>query len=250
MGRIKYPVVAKRRVALLGWDGILCNGSTIFEWTTYLHQRGMMSNDGMGRVAKAHNDFRKGRIDHLTMVDRATAGYAHGLVGRWESDIGRFARGFAESQEKAITWIAPELVGAIHDAGLTPVVITGSPSVAVTRLAKLLGIDQVHGLKPFALMGAFTGMLPHNTALPETKQQIVETLGRRIVLGVGSSVGDDPLLAAARIRLFVGEGPAPSLDGVIRVPQTPSEQARRVLANAIAGITRAGANQGAALNSG
>jgi len=236
---IELPVAAKQRVALLDWDGTLHSGVVIVAWTKYLNEFGLMSDESAETVAKAYADLDEGRTDYLSMVDRVTAGYAHGLVGRGVREVSALAEGFADSQRDQFTWFAPELISELRAADVETVVITGSPTVAVRPLASLLGIDRVIGLKPFAFSGMLTSMLPQNTARPEVKRHIVEAFDGEVVLAAGNSVSDEPLLAAALVRLFVGDGQPPSLPEITRIPQTESAQARKVLATAIANAKNA-----------
>lgn len=235
--------MAKRRGALLDWDGTLCSGATILAWTKYLHNVGVMREEGVKSVAAAFQDLDRGKIDYLGLVDRATMGYARGLVGRRVEEIAPHAAGFAESYRDQIMWFAPELIAGIREANVEPIVITGSPAIAVNALAGPLGIDNVVGLRPFVSRGHLTSMLPQNTARPEIKQQIVESFEGDILLGAGDTVIDKPLLAAAQIRIFVGDGPAPELDGIIRIPRTPSAHARREIARAIVAVTELAGEQ-------
>jgi phosphoserine phosphatase len=235
--------VAKRRGALLDWDGTLCSGATILAWTKHLHNVGVMREEGMKSVASAFQDFDRGKIDYLGLVDRATMGYARGLVGRRVEDIAPHAAGFAESYRDQIMWFAPELIAGILKANIEPIVITGSPAIAVNALAAPLGIENVIGLRPFVSRGHLTSLLPQNTARPEIKQQIVESFDGDILLGAGDSVSDKPLLAAAQVRIFVGDGPAPELDGIIRIPTIPSPHARKDLARVIAAVTELAGEQ-------
>ena len=219
------------------WDGSLCNGSTILAWTRYLNKVGVMHNDGMTTVAGAREDLAKGRIGHSDMVNRATIGYTQGLVGRRVDEVAPHAAGFAESHRDQIMWFAPELIGRIRAANVEPIVITGSPAIAVNALANPLGIDRVIGVRPFVSGGHLTSILPDSTAHPEIKQDLVDEFDGAIVLGVASSVSDEALLAAARVRIFVGHGAAPQLEGIVRIPTTPSAQGRRALEGAIAAAT-------------
>jgi phosphoserine phosphatase len=197
-----------------------------------------MSDKGMKDVASAYEDFDAGRTDYLSMVDRVTTGYAHGLVGRHVKEVSDLAKEFADSHRDQIMWFTPGLIGALRRADIETVVITGSPVIAVRPLTEPLGIDRVIGLRPYAVGGKLSSFLPQNTARPEVKRQIVESFGSDVVLAAGDSVSDHPLLAAARVRLFVGDGPTPALGGIVRIPRLASPQARETLANAVAEATR------------
>jgi phosphoserine phosphatase len=199
-----------------------------------------MHSDGMRAVAGAREDLDKGKIDHSGMVNRATIGYAQGLVGRRVDEVAPHAAGFAESHRDQIMWFAPELIGRIRAANVEPIVITGSPAIAVNALAKPLGIDRVIGVRPFVSGGQLTSILPDSTAHPEIKQELVDEFDGAVVLGVVNSITDETLLAAARVRIFVGHGAAPQLEGIVRIPTTPSPQAERALAGAIAAVTEFG----------
>jgi HAD superfamily phosphoserine phosphatase-like hydrolase len=226
------------RVALLDWDGTLCGGATIFAWTKYLHALGLMNDGGMQTAAKAYDDLDGGHIDYLQMVDLVTSGYARGLAGRRVAEVSELASEFAESYRDQIMWFTPELIGALRDASIETIVITGSPKIAVEPIAARLGIDRVLGLEASVSEGTLTGTLLQNTARPEVKQRIVESFAdREVLLAAGDSVSDTPLLEAAQVRLFVGDGATPPLDRIVRIPRTPSPEARRTLADALAAAT-------------
>jgi phosphoserine phosphatase len=198
-----------------------------------------MSDEGMHAVAKAYDDLDAGRIDYLAMVDRVTKNYSQGLTGRRVAEVSDFAKEFAKSYRDHIMWFASELIDALGAANIETVVITGSPAIAVEPLAQFLGIDRVIGLMPDVRDGTLAGTLLQNTARPEVKQEIVESFaGSDVVLAAGDSIGDTPLLAAARVRLFVGDGPAPSMDRIVRIPRTRSAEAQHVLAAAVSEATR------------
>jgi Cd2+/Zn2+-exporting ATPase len=84
---------------------------------------------------------------------------------------------------------AAEAIKAMHAMGLKTVMLSGDKQSVVSRVAKLLGIDQ-----------AFGGLLPENKVekVEELKQQ------GRIIAFVGDGVNDAPVVALAHAGIAMG----------------------------------------------
>ena len=85
---------------------------------------------------------------------------------------------------------AAEAVSAMHRGGIRPVLVTGDNRRAAERVAKELGIDEVHA-----------------AVLPDRKAEIVRTLQRdgRLAM-VGDGVNDAPSLMQADVGVAMGAG--------------------------------------------
>ncbi len=86
---------------------------------------------------------------------------------------------------------AKQAVGAMRDAGLIPVLVTGDNEVAARRVASQLGIEEAHG-----------------GVLPEEKAEIVRRLQQRghKVAMVGDGINDAPALMQANVGIAMGGG--------------------------------------------
>lgn len=152
---------------------------------------------GHGVVARIHDEdvfvgkpaFLSERginLDALSerIRDLETQGQTVIAVGRGESFLGAIGLGDDLRPEAALA------VAAMREAGLTPVLVTGDNEGAARRVARDLGIEEVHA-----------------GVLPQRKAEIVRSLQRGAkVAMVGDGINDAPALMQADVGIAMGAG--------------------------------------------
>lgn len=141
----------------------------------------------------------------LAVADRDIDSEAHGLTPRaTDSEAAGLTPRATDSEAaggwRVLAWYAfddhvregaQEAIRAIHAMGLHTALLSGDAQVLVKRLAKSLGIDEVHA-----------------QMLPEQKAQVLGQLRKRLgaVAMLGDGINDGPALAAADVGIAMGSG--------------------------------------------
>jgi phosphoserine phosphatase len=138
-------------------------------------------------------------------------------------------------QHHVYGWTAPVL-RSLTDDGVRPVVVSGAPHEILVEHVRRLGLPdvEVHGLTLAAGPdGRFTGDLAANLGTDTGKRELLQQLEGPIVLGVGDSISDLPLLRAARRQLVVGRHAHSLLDmlgdSAAAVPDPGSATAQQMI---------------------
>jgi phosphoserine phosphatase len=90
---------------------------------------------------------------------------------------------------------------------LRGVIISGGPSAVLTPYGELVGITDVRALEVEVRAGCFTGILIDNPAKFDRKESIISQINKTevIVLAVGDSESDQPMLTQASYRVTFGD---------------------------------------------
>ena len=199
-----------RRVAVLDWDNSLHLGFTMGPWMHAL-ARDAAETAVADRFDRALADYEAGRMAYDAFALLAEELYTGLMDGRLVADV--------EAVAERLVPVDPlrpgtsELLAALHATGIDPVLISGAP-IEVLRAhaaAHAIASDDVTGWTLERDGDRYVGRLAGgNTARGGSKAQIVAALvsqGAEIVLGVGDSPADAPLVDAARIGAWIDAVP-------------------------------------------
>jgi len=205
-----------RHIAVLDWDGSLHGRDTMPAFLAFLEARGRVAPNALQEfhaLDQAHGD---GRISRFEMTIGHTQLFADALAGLHRSELEAHADAFLAAGDDAHVFsFTRSFLRTLRLLKIEPVLISGAPEVVLRRHAELLGIAdaRVHALTlRYDEAGFVTNELPVPTADAETKHQIVRTYERRgakVLLGLGNSSSDLPLLVAAEVPVYVGDALPP-----------------------------------------
>jgi len=213
------PLGAWPRIALLDWDNTLHDGWTLIRWCEFLGQEGLILNGAevAAKLTELLADYPNG-LSYDELAAQTAELYAHAIRPASPSEIREAARRFvADSRRfRPHRWVDPFLRG-LRDYGIAPIIVSGAPAEvlaawAATRkdvVAACFGLEAPNATSA-ALSNEFLAAITPglvNPATAEGKQQLVDQLvrtRRRIVLGVGDSVSDIPLMGTADAAIYIG----------------------------------------------
>lgn len=206
---------APGRVALLDWDNSLHDGFTMGPWLHALARDAVEAAAAL-RFDAALADFQAGRLAYDAFVVLAEQLYTGMVAGRPVVEVEATADRLVPHDP-----LRPgtrELVAALLDRGIRPVLISGAPIEVLRAHAAALGFapDDVTGWTLARDGERYAGRLLENTARGGAKARIVAGLvagGASVELGLGDTEADRPLVEAARIGAWID-------------PHAPDEQGR------------------------
>jgi phosphoserine phosphatase len=208
----------KEAAALLDWDGTLRNGYEIVDWTNFLDESGKFDHEIADRQRELVSNYLAGIITYSQAVFDVGVIYAEGLAGQKVEDTLVLATQFAKN-DKAIFDFTPALFGILLKNNIKIALISNTPQPLLDEYKKHFGLSEVYGLQVGERAGSWTNQVIMNPGLSQVKRKIVAELVNRynIILGMGDTHEDAPLLESARIRLFLKPENKPH----IRVPEVP-----------------------------
>lgn len=197
---------ASRRIAVLDWDNSLHLGFTMGPWMHAL-ARDAQESATADRFDRALADHEGGRLAYDAFALLAEELYTGLMDGRIAADVEATAARLVPIDP--LRPGTPELIAALLARDIHPVLISGAPIEVLRAHADALGIapGDVTGWTLERDGDRYLGRLAGgNTARGGSKAQIVARLvaaGAEVVLGVGDSDADRPLVDAARIGAWI-----------------------------------------------
>ena len=221
---------APARIALLDWDNSLHLGFTMGPWMHAL-ARDAAETLTADRFDGALADYEAGDLAYDAFALLAEELYTALMDGRPVADVEAVADRLVPVDP--LRPGTPELISALLASGIRPILVSGAPIEVLRAHAAALGIapSDVTGWTLDRDRDRYLGRLASgNTARGGSKGRIVaahQAAGAEILLGVGDSDADRPLVDAARIGAWIDPRPA---DEAHRVTWT----------DALAGVSGAG----------
>ncbi len=222
-------------VAVLDWDGTLRHGFTLVDWSEWLAlETGLISSGSLQRLRELFSAYASDEMSYESLALEGPRAYAIGLRGVAVRALELAATRFVE-QDSGLAPFATPFFSLLRDHALGTVLVSGAPAVLLRRYPITAGVDEVIGLELRTQGGRCTGRLGRNPAPRRAKRAIVRRLERdsQLVLGVGDSPADAPILERAQIAVAIHlEGDRPHHPPVNRVgrSQLLSVTERNVLA--------------------
>ena len=198
-------------LALFDWDNTLHAGWTLEGWVDYLVAHGIVTREREAVWIERKRRYARGEIDHNQLAVEANGDYARGMTGWSLQQAAPLVQQFVAEIDHlhVYPWVAP-LLHWLAGRGLRAVVISGAPQEILAEHVRHLGVHgvDIHGLTlTVDSNGRFAGGLAANDGTDGSKRALLRHLSATagpVVLGVGDSVSDLPLLEAARRQLVVG----------------------------------------------
>jgi phosphoserine phosphatase len=194
------------RIALLDWDNSLHAGFTMSPWLHAL-ARDEREVDVARRFDAALAAYEAGTMAYDAFAGLAETLYTGLADGRSVAEVRAIADRFV--RDDPLRPGTPQLVDALLAAGIRPVLISGAPIEVLSAHAAALGFAprDVTGWQLEQRGDVYVGRLASgNTAQGGAKAALVDRLvaaGDQVVLGVGDSPADRPLVDAARIGAWI-----------------------------------------------
>ena len=199
---------ASARVALLDWDGSLHRGLTLRGWTHHLSERGLLPKDIAAAIEERFVAYDREELPYRRLATETPELYARGLEGVRQAELQASARAyFAERDGRAVFPFARTLLESLVERGIETLVISGSPVETLSLHGERLPIRRHWGITVAVRDGRYTGQLELNPAEQSAKERIISTAvqGARVVLAVGDSEADLPMLELAEARIVVDD---------------------------------------------
>lgn len=208
----------KQAAAVLDWDGTLRRGYEIVDWTNFLDESGRFDHQTADRQRDLVSNYLAGAITYTQAVFDVAVIYAEGITGRKVQDTLTLAARFAKSDD-AIFDFTPALFDLLIRNDVKIVLISNTPQVLLEEYKKLFTLTEVHGLQIGEQAGSWMNQVIMNPGLSQVKKRVVADLAATydILVGMGDTHEDAPLLESAKVRLFLKPENKPH----VRIPEVP-----------------------------
>lgn len=196
----------QQEISLLDWDGTLRKGYTLFDWVNYLTNKKLLDNLVFNSLEKSLNEFQSGLLTYTDLVLNTADIYAKSVAGIDESDLAIEAEIFTLNDSKLFPFV-DNMMSFLHSKKIDIIVISGAPTLVLNAFSSQLKIDKVFGLDLEKTDNRiYNGNILNNHGLFDSKKKLVDkfiTEGRKIILGIGNSKSDIPLLEHARKSFII-----------------------------------------------
>lgn len=190
--------------ALLDWDGTLMSGYTINYWMDFLIEHNVIDPENRQILNAEFDRYRRGEIDHDTLAMTANNVLAYALKGKAISEIEQQAQQFMPTLRKYIHGFTLPLLYGLNQRGIRPIIVSGASTEPIS--AWLNGfLVMIHAVELRKTMQTFTGKVQVNPGVSTYKRQIADRVRNDVILGMGDSSSDLPLLEHAKVAIVVGD---------------------------------------------
>lgn len=204
------------KLSLLDWDGTLRPGYTTIDWMHFLHHHSIVDVAHILELSQIETAFREGKADYETFIQRSANIYANAIAGTPRRDVVPLAHQFVRMDETNLFSFCKPLLMRLRSANVDTIVISGAPIEPLLAYADRLPITTLLGVEiAISYNNVYTNTIKTNYGLLESKTRAVQELVKdkpTVVLAIGNSINDLPLLSVAKQRIFVLEnGQAPPI---------------------------------------
>jgi HAD superfamily phosphoserine phosphatase-like hydrolase len=205
----RCPQSALEMVALLDWDNTLQAGWSILPWLEYLATLSDQSIYAREAIEDLTNKYELKLIDHDELSRTCAAAYGELLTGMSVPDVADLANKYLNNHSPQDPFpFTDRLLSVLRAHGIAPIIVSGAPKELVDGISTRLNIQEYYCLEIDSQGGMYTGSIKTNAGLREAKSAIVagiERSWRSVVLALGDSESDIPMLDGAKRRVIVGE---------------------------------------------
>ena len=193
------------RVALLDWDGSLHRGLTLRSWTHYLGERDLLPKATAQAIEERFAAYEEGDLPYRRLAVETPELYARGLEGVAQTELQAHARSYVDMDIGALFPFSRVLLESLVERGIETLVISGSPTETLALHQEVSPIRRYWGITVAVRDGRYTGELELNPAEQTAKEHIIDTAleQARVVLAIGDSEADLPMLEMAEARIVV-----------------------------------------------
>lgn len=193
------------RVALLDWDGSLHRGLTLRSWTHYLSEQDLLPAAIAEAIEERFAAYDQGDLPYRRLATETPELYARGLEGVRQAELEAHARSYAEQDICNLFPFSRVLLESLVEREIETLVISGSPVETLATLQELLPIRRYWGIAVVVRDGHYTGELEVNPAEQTAKERVIATAveGARVMLAIGDSEADIPMLELAEARIVI-----------------------------------------------
>jgi phosphoserine phosphatase len=208
-----------KSVAVLDWDNSLRDGWLIVDWAEKLSSDGLLAPalpQGLRALLKR---YKMGQVSYQQLAETIPQRFAEGLAGLSVKQITTHAEGFVTGDPVGLRPFALDLISALRLRKIAVIFVSGAPQEILATLLKRYGAAEAFGTIFAHADGKYTGVVSTSRASQHAKAVIAHALqhrGLRIVVAVGDSGADVPILTPAVVPVVVGNPDlAATIDGCI-----------------------------------
>ena len=198
-----------RKLCLLDWDGTLRKGYTTLDWLMFLHQQNIVEKSHIQELRLLDAAFQEEKIKYEEFVRDVADIYARAINGKQKSEIAVLADQFVKIDEANLFSFCKPLLHRLRLFHVNVVVISGAPIEPLLAYSKTLAFNRVFGVEVSTSDdGVYTNSVKANYGLLASKIQSVQdvvTADTTVLLAIGNSINDLPLLSVAKQGLFILE---------------------------------------------
>jgi HAD superfamily phosphoserine phosphatase-like hydrolase len=198
-----------KQIIVLDWDGVLRPGFLVIDWAEHLKNQAAFPPENLRLMQDQLRGYHDKSLSYAEIAHTIPELYAKGLQGLKVDEHMTIATEYIASHEflTSLTPLAGQLLRFVQKApDVDTVIISGAPESVLRPFGESVGIHEVRAVRVQAEKNIFTGHVLDNPAIMDRKQELIARYSsqRRILLAVGDSESDQPMLIAADHRIAVG----------------------------------------------
>jgi HAD superfamily phosphoserine phosphatase-like hydrolase len=196
-----------KQIAVFDWDETLRKNFVLFDWMLFLNKKGTVKIKFLNRLINTFKMYKRNKISYKELAVMANEIYAESLKEVKKDILIKFAKLFVKNDNRNLFNFTSPLFDYLNKNNIDIYIVSGAPEEVLHAYKDFFNIENiyVYGLQFEINQYKYTGKIKKNTALYENKKQIIDSLRKdhKILLGMGDSVSDIPLLENADIPVAV-----------------------------------------------
>jgi phosphoserine phosphatase len=189
------------------WDNTLAKGFILVPWMEFLSGGGLIPQQAVDEVRVLVENFDPGILPYSEFSAQCLRKYESLMQGLVVAEVIRCASDFARSTyiTTAMYPVAHILLAAAREHSVEIHVVSAAPTEPLSACLETLGVSNVTAFEMTTINGRYDATGQVIAGEIEDKAAVVRRLSRTwsIVLGLGDSLSDLPLLQAARRAIVV-----------------------------------------------
>jgi len=192
----------KPAAAIFDWDGTMHSGFVVQSWCDYLSERAIVPETQVAVLKDLFAQYRASLLSHEELSARAATIYAAITFHLSPDVLKAAAQEFLRTPQASLYEFAAPLLALLKRLKIRTIVVSGAPLEIISAYVSTLEIEEVHAME---VDRASAQPVVVNVGLSHEKESVVrDLLARyRISFGLGNSISDIAILAAARVPILV-----------------------------------------------
>ncbi len=181
-------------------DGTLYNGESSLDFIRFAVEHNHIEKDILETIQALSSEYRSGNLSYFSLVRNTIETVTKSFHTMSTSHIDEIASKWTLSSYFNPYDFSKPLMTFLTSHGITPVLVSATPQPLIQAIAHTIGAHATLATEPEVINGVYSGTITRLLNGEEKPKAILDliTSSDQILIGVGDSTGDIPMLRLAQ----------------------------------------------------